>query len=1090
MKSLLVLLSVLCWIVPLASSQNCRELLADGWQPDQPIDFPDGFSLRDIFTAKAETIGGKGKQYFLHLMRGAQYVARTSLSPRGKFMVLRPDDAKVQAFSMSDLVDTRTGSLLLQMKCDERSTTCKVTSQTNTALEVFNYQPAVPRFLSTNRIEVSNFVLEIFSLRSISLCKPREPSVITEVTPSGPVREGESYSLICRVRGLPVLAASWSKDEVELEEATAQLDQEESTEEQTLTLTYIVAELSSEDLGRYVCKGRSLLVSEEGASSDVSLIMSREEEEEETEVPVIVTTTESVGLATDKTEDLDNENREPSTTGSEENESESDGSEGTESNSGDSGSGESEGNEDGSAEDEAGDGASDADESQDTESQGNDHEENNDDNEGDNDGNESSNSSGSTNSSDESSDTSQPKNELCKFIGQNITRRKTMNFPESFNLSDVVTVKGQFTGKIGYMFYLSDNTDGKDWMFYRYKDGTTLSTFHPHGQLQLFNNSSHTTLKIQIFHKQSAESLNIITPYAAEAFTGFERTKLDINSIKVNAPLNSHYDYISICRRQDPEITLTVTPHNYTLGDTVTLLCTLSGPPFLSGYWTRKGVVISSQDTLDETKAEQTLELKLVLSNIYTGDLGEYRCYGRGSLMAPNTTLERGVDLTYQKPITITKPASDTYNILPVSFTWLVEGYPFKNLGMKCTDVDVKRSTPVYKMPATPPYQFDVTLEENLEKFNCTLYDGKDILEIYQFSKCGNGSHILEGRCVPCPAGQNSSVLTNYTCIRDEDNESEDGTEEGGNKEGEEKEEEEKEEEDQGGEVDEPNDEEQEDEGNDESLDEKDGASNKNSLPAIIGSCVGVAVLIMITVIVILVLMKKRKTKEKELRRRASESQVRNRTISAPILHYHISGEVSEVTISTNIRMRSSSLERSAAIPDTEAASSSNAEPVYATVSKPVKPKPDQSEENKEDLYSNLDREPRRPSELRHKEPIYNDAELASTDDEFADIDAEPVYNNIDPAYNDIDPAYNDIESAYNDGEPMYAKVNKPVTYQEQEEEEEEESAYADLEYMGKVRTATGSIVKKEESVDPTYATITEFQKAEETEEQFDFTDV
>ncbi|KAL5248567.1 hypothetical protein ACHWQZ_G017670 [Mnemiopsis leidyi] len=990
----------------------------------------------------------------------------TSFSPKGKFTVMPPRDISVKAFSMDNLLNPSTGSLLLQMKCDESSASCKVTSQENPALEVFNLQPDIPRLLYTDRIEISNDVFTILNIHSISLCKPQEPSVITEVRPSGPVREGERYSLLCTVRGLPVLAASWNKNGVELE-VTTQL--EEVGGEHTLTLTYIVTALRLDvDLGGYVCKGRSLLVSEEGASSEVSLVMSKEDEEgddEETEEPDKITTFSNAFTIDSNTVGLEIETSEPRTAGSEEDRSEASESEGKQSNNEESGNSEIE-------RDDSNEKESTEDESNENESEGRKTGENDD---------EASDES-ELNNNDDGINSSHSTNDVCKFLGQNITRREIMRFPENYGISDAVTIKGHFTKAFGWLFYLLDESDSEDWKFYRYSDGTTLATYYPYSRVRLFDHNSDTTLKIQIFHEQPTGSLNIITPYAAEAIDQYEQTKLQINSVEVFVPGETQYDYISICRRKDPEITVAVTPHNYTLGDTVTLLCTLTGPPFLSGSWTKEGVVVSSQDTLDETKAEQTLELELVLSNFYLLDLGKYKCHGRGSLMTPNVTLEKGVDITYHKPITMDKPASNTYNLLPVTFTWVVEGYPLRNVKMMCSDVDARMSFPTYKFPDTAPYQFDVTLDENWdrERFNCTLSNNTDILEVFQFSKCGNGSQILNGTCLPCPAGRTSSVVTNYTCIGEEGREDEGGTEEDENKEDEGGTEEDENEEDEGGTEEndkmeeEPVDGEQEESGGD--IDEQVGTSNGTSLTTIIGSCVGAGLLIMITVIVVLVLLVKRRKKEREEReinRRKSESQVRNRTISAPILHYHIAGEVSEVTISTNIRMRSNSLEWHDDT-DTEGGSSCNAEPVYATVSKPVKP--GQGEEKMEDMYSNLDRGPRRPSELSDKEPVYNNAELQK--------------KKAEPLYNDIDPVYDDIESAYNEGEPMYAKVNKPSVDQEEEEGEEEE-AYADLEYLGKVRSATGSIVKREEeSAGPTYATITEFHKVEETEEQFDFTDV
>ena len=97
------------------------------------------------------------------------------------------------------------------------------------------------------------------------------------MSPASPVtvREGDSYSLTCKVRGLPVLAAMWTRAGVELE-GTRVRSIQSGDEEETLIVTYTVLSMSSRDVGSYMCWGRSLLVGEKWESRAIFLRMSGE----------------------------------------------------------------------------------------------------------------------------------------------------------------------------------------------------------------------------------------------------------------------------------------------------------------------------------------------------------------------------------------------------------------------------------------------------------------------------------------------------------------------------------------------------------------------------------------------------------------------------------------------------------------------------------------------------------------------------------------------------------------------------------------------------------------------------------------------
>ena len=1115
MLRLLSLVVLCCWFVPVISSEVCEDLLIEGWTPGQDLTIPQGYSLRDMLTVRGEVKKKASKHLLSFGGQSRQTFMRTALYSNGMFRVFSPSNINI--LEIRNVVDEDSNKLLLQMTCNETETTCYVTSQVSQTVMSFNYQESMSNLLSSNKILVTKNIVEFVTLQSITFCRSSEPRVEVEMSPSGPVTEGGTYSLICRVTGLPILTATWSRRGDEL--GNTETEPEESEEEHTLTLTYTIRGLSSEDTGIYKCRGQSLLVSDEGVSGEVNVVLSEQKEIDEIEDnnsgDESTGTDDSEGGDSESgdseggdseggdseggdsesgdSEGGDSEGGDSESGDSEGGDSEGGDSEGGDSESGDSEGGDSEGGDSEGGDSEGGDsegGDSEGDDSEGGDSEGGDSEsgdsesgdseggdsesgdsesgdsedgdsESGDSESGDSDGGDS--ESGDSESGDSESDDSESGDSeggddegvdfdedstqpVCRFLGQNIARQQVLPFPENFSMSDVITVKGDFgTTERGWLFYLYDNEEPEtEWKFY-YRNTGTLEAWgiYKLGSTPLFDEGTGTIIKLQVFHNISSGTLNIITPKIKKVISksAYNAQILRFNTVRmeVSSGRQMSYEYISICRPKEPQIVLTTPPQPFKLGSTVTLQCTITGPPFLSGNWSKDSKVLESSNTvLDESEAEHKLKITLVISRFHTAKLGLYQCHATSSILASSQTVEQSVEVTYSAPLNITKPATMTYNLLPTSFIWRVDGYPNGRVGLECTTGTITKSWGKgYTIKETSPRLLNVTVGEGWdgEQFSCTITNKGENLGVYSFSKCQDGSYIEEEECLPCLEGQTSSKANNFTCVQEIEEES------GGDddKEGEQEEEEE--------------DEEEDEEKDKEELDEEEGAGGglednkeppKVGLSLIIIGGSGVAVFLMATAVVTGIFMKKRRRKRRSRRMTAESNtkRIRSLTVSAPVLHYHISGEVSEVTCSTATKVRTDTMTASSKPPPpqiqkpsrpyprtAQLSKPSDEEPVYATVNKPRQAP---ASKNVDDLYSTIN---------KNKEPLYSDA--------------EPLYS-----------------------EPL------PLCVEPDHIEDEAESAYADLEFVKKERAAPGSFVKKVENSGATYATITEFKKIEEGEEE------
>ena len=1086
MLRLLSLVALCCWFVPVISSEVCEDLLTEGWTPGQDLTIPQGYSLRDILTFRGQ-VQKKASKHLLFFKGPSGPTMSAALYESGIFMVSDSSGSKV--LQTESVVDEDSNKLLLQMRCNETETTCYVTSQAYQTVMSFNYQLSMSNLLSSYKILVTKNIAEFVTLQSITFCRSSEPRVEVEMSPSGPVTEGETYTLICRVTGLPVLTATWSKGGDELGDTETKL--EESEEEHSLTLSYTIRGLSSEDTGIYKCRGQSLLVSDKGVSGEVNVVLS--EQKEIDEIQDNNSGDESTG--TDDSEGGDSESGDSEGGDSEGGHSEGGDSEGGDSEGGDSEGGDSEGGDSEGGDSEGGDSEGDDSEGGDSEggdseggdsesgdsesgdSEGGDSEsgdsedgdsESGDSESGDSDGGDS--ESGDSESGDSESDDSESGDSeggddegvdfdedstqpVCRFLGQNIARQQVLPFPENFSMSDVITVKGDFgTTERGWLFYLYDNEEPEtEWKFY-YRNTGTLDAWGTYnlGITPLFDEGTGTIIKLQVFHNISSGTLNIITPKIRKVISksAYNAQILRFNTVRmeVRPGRQMSYEYISICRPKEPRIELTTPPQPFILGSTVTLQCTITGPPFLSGNWTKDSEVLESSNTvqllseLDESEAEHKLNITLIISRFHTAKQGLYQCHATSSILASSQTVEQSVEVSYSAPLNITKPATMTYNLLPTSFIWRVDGYPNGRVGLECTTGTITKSWGKgYTIKETSPRLLNVTVGEGWdgEEFSCTLTNKGENLGVYSFSKCQDGSYIEEEECLPCLEGQTSSKANNFTCVQEIEEES--GGD--GDKEGEQEEEEE--------------DEEEDEEKDKEELDEEEGAGGglednkeppKVGLSLIIIGGSGVAVFLMATAGVTGIFMKKRRRKRRSRRMTAESNtkRIRSLTVSAPVLHYHISGEVSEVTCSTATKVRTDTMTASSKPPPpqiqkpsrpyprtAQLSKPSDEEPVYATVNKPRQAP---ASKNVDDLYSTIN---------KTKEPLYSDA--------------EPLYS-----------------------EPL------PLCVEPDHIEDEAESAYADLEFVKKERAAPGSFVKKVENSGATYATITEFKKIEEGEEEIE----
>ena len=315
-------------------------------------------------------------------------------------------------------------------------------------------------------------------------------------------------------------------------------------------------------------------------------------------------------------------------------------------------------------------------------------------------------------------------------------------------MSDVLTLKGDYgTMQNSYLFYLyQDGQSASKWMFFLFAGKKALRTFgvYTSDEIKYFDQTKGSEIKVQIFHDKLSDALNVVTPKSTFKSNNALNIILKFNVIEIIFPRNfALYDYVSICRPQEPIIQLTVPTQPYTLGSTVTLQCTITGPPFLSGYWTKDSTAVTSsertelQSALDESEAEHRLELQLILSRFHVDHQGLYGCHAASSIMAPNKTIDQSIEITYSAPVNITEPTSRTYNLLPKSFTWRVEGYPINGVVLECSAGEITRDQENGTMNKTAALLFNVTVGRGWEgeQFNCRLKKDGEMLGTFLFSK-------------------------------------------------------------------------------------------------------------------------------------------------------------------------------------------------------------------------------------------------------------------------------------------------------------------------------------------------------------------
>jgi hypothetical protein len=250
-------------------------ILADGgrFADAVTLEIPELFSLQDLVTwqgiLQVDPINGKSFYLTTFSYRERENIlAWAKLTQTGSFLIQRPDKEGGKKLARLQATNPEERKLLVQMRCDKRETTCRVTSLGNPKVVSFNYaQAEIPALLLSDVMGVGQRVPEVINLTSVTFCKAKEPSVKLELRAADFETEGTYYELVCRVRGLPVLTATISIKDETLTDTETEL--EDLLEEHTLTLTHAITARSSQ--GTYVCKGRSLLVSEEGVTDEVNV---------------------------------------------------------------------------------------------------------------------------------------------------------------------------------------------------------------------------------------------------------------------------------------------------------------------------------------------------------------------------------------------------------------------------------------------------------------------------------------------------------------------------------------------------------------------------------------------------------------------------------------------------------------------------------------------------------------------------------------------------------------------------------------------------------------------------------------------------
>ena len=346
--------------------------------------------------------------------------------------------------------------------------------------------------------------------------------------------------------------------------------------------------------------------------------------------------------------------------------------------------------------------------------------------------------------------------EICKFLGQNVTTRQVIEFPDNFSMSDVLTVVADYgSAKGGYFFDLFEYGQSNDKLSFYLFNPDELSTWGAYtsgaNKIPLLVQGMGSVMNVQVFHNVTEDILSIITPRSTRKIDSALDRILFFNTIEILTPTNfSSYEYISICRLKEPEIELAVPPQPYTLGSTVTLQCTVTGPPFLSGYWTKDNNAVTSISNIteykskDESEAEHRLELKLIISSFHLHHVGLYECHAESSLMVPKKTTHRSIAISYwdSDELRITGPLSRTFGNLPATFSWRVEGYPINEVQLECNAGEMTLTTNETDEPPSRLFNLELPTELALDLVYCELVNNGSLVRQLVLTRCEDGNFL------------------------------------------------------------------------------------------------------------------------------------------------------------------------------------------------------------------------------------------------------------------------------------------------------------------------------------------------------------
>ena len=375
--------------------------------------------------------------------------------------------------------------------------------------------------------------------------------------------------------------------------------------------------------------------------------------------------------------------------------------------------------------------------------------------------------------------------ETCTLLGKNIKTSQVMEYPKGYNISDTLTVKWSTVDmNNGYLFYLlNQNISNETWNFYLNKDGSLGTSGICERELHLAQ-SAKSFMQVQIYHDRETDAFNILAPNSRTILHNYSYNSdmLLFNTVTAGMLRNTSYEYFSLCKPEDPRIELTATPQPYVVGTTVTLACKITGPPFLSGYWTKNGAEVVTgkfmelERVLDESKAEHELHLTVVLPRLQLGHLGLYTCHAANSI-TPHRITSKNVYISTLKMLKITSPETRHYKSLPATFTWRIDGYMIQQVELTCSAGNITSSSSSARDPLTsavnppdrPPsrvFHVTITVDQSQDTMYCKLSDNGTVLRRSVLARCKEGSFMEEEKfCVPCFPEETCGSMRNGTKV-------------------------------------------------------------------------------------------------------------------------------------------------------------------------------------------------------------------------------------------------------------------------------------------------------------------------------------